>query len=403
MTSFAPTGAGRLFLFSTAARLPLATLGIGLLAHAASVTGSFAAAGLVAGAYAVALGIGGPYAARLVDRRGQTLVLVATSVVAAVLLGGEALVPAGTPVAVLVALAAGLGLATPPVGSCMRAVLPSVVADPAAVRSAFAVEAAVAEITWVAGPPFTLGLAALLSPGAALALSGLVMLVATLAFAGLPASRRWVPAQVREARGALAAAGLRTLVAVLLAVGVLFGALEVAVTATVGTPHDTTAAAPFLALWGLGSLAGGVVLARRGGDAATPRALVAMLGVLAAGHLALMATTGSDVRFSAALLVAGSAIAPTLAITFALVDDLAPAGTVTEAFAWLATAESVGSALGSALSGSLVDHAGPAAAIAFAGLAGVLAMATAIARRPTLTRRPVHRAAAAAACATEGA
>ena len=46
--------------------------------------------------------------------------------------------------------------------------------------------------------------------------------------------------------------------------GVLFGALEVAVTATVGTPEQATAAAPFLALWGLGSLAGGILLARKG-------------------------------------------------------------------------------------------------------------------------------------------
>jgi predicted MFS family arabinose efflux permease len=402
MTSFASTGgARRLFLFSTAARLPLATLGIGLLVHAARVTGSFAAAGLVAGAHAVALGVGGPLAARLVDRRGQTLVLVATSVAAAGLLGAEALVPAGAPVAVLLALAAGLGLATPPVGSCMRAVLPSVIADPAAVRSAFAVEAAVAEITWVAGPPFTLGLAAILSPGAALALSGLVVLVATLAFAALPASRGWVPAGVREARGALAAPGMRTLVAVLLAVGVLFGALEVAVTATVGTPDDATTAAPFLALWGLGSLVGGIALARRGGDAATPAGLVAMLGLLGAGHLALVFATGSDVRLGAALLVAGVAIAPTLAITFALVDDLAPAGTVTEAFAWLATAESVGSALGSALSGSLVEHAGPVAALAFAGAAGALAMATALVRRPTLTAPLLSRGARAGAPAAQ--
>jgi predicted MFS family arabinose efflux permease len=214
------------------------------------------------------------------------------------------------------------------------------------------------------------------------------MVVATLAFAALPASRQWVPVRAREARGALAAPGLRTLVAVLLAVGVLFGAVEVAVTATVGTPDDATAAAPFLALWGLGSLVGGVVLARRGGKGVTPGALVAMLGVLGAGHLALMAATGSDVRFGAALLVAGSAIAPTLAIAFALVDDLAPAGTMTEAFAWLATAESVGSALGSSLAGSLVDQAGPVSALAFAGLAGGLAMATALARRPTLTAAP---------------
>src|SRR5262245_54661940 len=127
MASFtASASVRRLFISSTLARLPLATLGIGLLAHAASITGSFAAAGVVAGAYAVALGVGGPLAARLVDRRGQTAVLCATSVVAAVLLVTDAALPAGAPTALLIVLAAAAGLATPPVGSCMRAVLPSV-------------------------------------------------------------------------------------------------------------------------------------------------------------------------------------------------------------------------------------------------------------------------------------
>ena len=51
-------------------------LSIGLLVHAQHLTGSFAAAGLVAGAYAVALGVGGPLLGRLVDRRGQTPVLL---------------------------------------------------------------------------------------------------------------------------------------------------------------------------------------------------------------------------------------------------------------------------------------------------------------------------------------
>src|SRR3954471_21124547 len=151
------------FLTSTVARLPLACLGIGLLAHAAALTGSFASAGLVAGAYAVATGIGGPLAGRLVDRRGQTLVLAATSAATAALLLMDALLPAGTPLAGLLALAAAIGLATPPVGSCVRAALPTVIDDPADVRSAFAVEAAVAEVTWVAGPPFTLGVGAVFS------------------------------------------------------------------------------------------------------------------------------------------------------------------------------------------------------------------------------------------------
>jgi predicted MFS family arabinose efflux permease len=285
----------------------------------------------------------------------------------------------------------------------MRAALPSVVADPAAVRSAFAVEAAVAEITWVAGPPFTLGLAALWSPAGALAVSAVVLLVATLAFAAEPASRAFRPAPTIGRGGALTSSGLRTLVAVLLAVGVLFGALEVAVAAAVGTPHDATAAGPFLALWGVGSLAGGILLARRGGRGSSPSGLVAMLSVLAAGHLLLVLATGSQLRFGLMLIVAGAAIAPTLAITFGMVDDLAPAGTVTEAFAWLATAEAVGSAIGSALAGGLATHAGPVPALTLAGVAGAVAMAIALLRRPTLETQPAVAAALPAACPAPGA
>ena len=48
-----------------------------LLVHVRHLTGSFATAGIVAGAFAVSLGVGGPLLGRLVDRRGQTAVLVA--------------------------------------------------------------------------------------------------------------------------------------------------------------------------------------------------------------------------------------------------------------------------------------------------------------------------------------
>src|SRR3954451_2137619 len=111
MTSSSPlSGARRLFVTSTAARLPLACLGIGLLAHAAALTGTFAAAGLVTGAYAIATGVGGPLAGRLVDRRGQTLVLCGSAAITAVLLTAAAFLPAGAPLAALLGLAVGIGL-----------------------------------------------------------------------------------------------------------------------------------------------------------------------------------------------------------------------------------------------------------------------------------------------------
>ena len=67
---------------SVVARLPMAMLSIGLLVHTEHLTGSFAAAGIVAGAFALSLGVGGPLLGRLVDRRGQTTVLLAGALVA---------------------------------------------------------------------------------------------------------------------------------------------------------------------------------------------------------------------------------------------------------------------------------------------------------------------------------
>ena len=379
-------GARRLLVISIVARLPLVMLSIGLLVHAEHLTGSFAAAGAVTGVYAVALAIGGPLLGRLVDRRGQRLVLLASAGAAALLLVAVAALPAGAPLAVLLVLAGGIGLATPPVGACLRTLLPELLPDAGAARAAYALDASASELTWIAGPPLALGLGALWSTGAALALGGLGMLVATAAFAWQPASRAWRPAgdAPRPRGGSLGSPAMRTLVLVLIAVGVLFGAVEVAVTA-VAKLHggSTAAAAPLLALWGAGSLAGGTLAARFGAPAGAP-GLALLLAVLAAGHLALVAVAGDPSALAAVLFVAGAAIAPTYAAVYAMVDDAAPAGTVTEAFAWLATAIGIGAAAGAATAGALADTAGPSAAFVLAGAAGAIALLATLLRSRTL-------------------
>ena len=139
MNAIASTpGARRLFVLSLVARLPEAMLSIGLLVHTQHLTGSYTDAGIVAGVYAVALGVGGPVLGRLVDRRGQARLLLVTAVVEAVLLAAVALVPAGAAPGAVIALAAGIGLASPPVGACLRSLLPGLLHDTEAVRAAFA-------------------------------------------------------------------------------------------------------------------------------------------------------------------------------------------------------------------------------------------------------------------------
>ncbi|HKE81160.1 MAG TPA: MFS transporter [Solirubrobacteraceae bacterium] len=373
----------RLFAVSIVARVPEAMFSIALLVHARHLTGSFAAAGVVSGAYAVGLGVSGPVLGRLVDRRGQAAILIAAAAASTVLLVSIALLPVGAPVAVIVLLAGAIGLASPPVGACVRALYPGLAADSAALRATYAADASASELTWIAGPPAALALGALWSTAAALIAGGVVLLVATVAFAVQPASRAWRPdpAATSTRGGSLRAPAMRTLVVVFVAVGALFGAAEVAVTGAADALGSTTAAAPLLGLWGAGSLVGGVLSARFGRG--TP-SLTLVLGALAAGHLALAAAAGSLVALAVVLFLAGAAIAPTYATVYALVDEAAPAGAVTEAFAWLVTAVAVGGAVGSAVAGGVVDGAGPAAAFVVAGGCGVVAVVTALLRARTL-------------------
>jgi MFS family permease len=166
---------------------------------------------------------------------------------------------------------------------------------------------------------------------------------------------------------------------------VLLGADEVAVTAAARTLGGAAVAAPLFALWGAGSFIGGMLVTRLGGGPRGVAGFALLLGVLTAGHAALIPADGSILALGAVLLFAGAAIAPSEATAYAMVGRALPAATGTEAFAWLATAMAVGSAVGAAGAGIVADRAGPAAAFALAGGGGALAVLAAVLRARTIT------------------
>jgi MFS family permease len=142
---------------------------------------------------------------RLVDRVGQTRVLVGCAVASALSFG--ALAAAGgfaSPVA-LAGLAALAGASIPPVGACMRALWSGLLGQGGQLQAAFAVESTVQELIFVIGPPLVAVLAAVLSP--ALWLYALHLLVlrpqarrlAENLHRGRP--QRFLPAQARFCPG----------------------------------------------------------------------------------------------------------------------------------------------------------------------------------------------------------
>jgi predicted MFS family arabinose efflux permease len=85
-------------------------------------------------------------------------------------------------------------------------------------------------------------------------------------------------------------------------------------------------------------------------------------------------------------------IAPTCATAYAMVDHAAPHGTVTEAFAWMATAVAIGTSLGAAIAGTVADAAGPAAAFLLAGAPAAAVAVLAALRVQTLPPSSTPRA-----------
>jgi MFS family permease len=361
-------------------RLPNGMGALAIVLFARAHGGGYTLAGVLSAMYGLAMAAGQPVLGRAMDRFGQTRILASGAVAAAA--GFAALAVSGLrplPVAMGGVLLAGF--ATPPLEAGLRALWPSVLAGPAEVQAAYALDAAAQELLFTCGPLLVIAAAAV-SEGVALLLTGLLGVAGTLVVTSSRPSRAW-----RGERGGghwagpLRSPGIRMLIAALTFVGVALGVVSVAVVTYADARHVSYASGLLLALMAAGALAGGIVYGRRPRQGPAYRRLVLLMTGLAAGYLPLMWAPPFPLMPVLAMF-AGVFLAPVLACTFTLVDGLAPRGTVTEAFAWLVTAFGVGSAVGAALAGLAGDAAGVHGAFAVAGAGGVLALLTLLAGGP---------------------
>ena len=352
----------RLFVSSMVARTPAAAIGLVYVLRTKELTGSYAAAGAASGVSALAGAVFAPVLGRAVDRRGQPGVLVPAGIVCGLGMVAFGLLQPGVSLGLILLCTLVSGAAMPPLGPCLRILWPDLLGDPARVHAAFALESAMLEITYIAGPVLIAGAIGAWSLSASALTCAALMVGGTLIFAATPPSRAWRPSGIQPPRGgALRAPGVRTLIVVFALIGATFGAVEVAVPAAAAAAGSPDAAGILLGLWGLGSFGGGMLAARAGAPAHRVRRLCLLLGALAVLH-ALLALPVGLYALAALLLVAGTTIAPSLGLAFGLVDSVAPAGAVTEAFTWLTTGIATGLAAGSGLGGALAQNSGADAA-----------------------------------------
>jgi MFS family permease len=307
------------------------------------------------------------------DRYGQPPVLVPAACAAAAGFVLLALVGAH-PLPVAVAAVVLAGFATPPLEAGLRALWPDVLDGQEQVDAAYALDAAAQEILFTVGPLLVVAAAAL-NTEAALVLTGALGIAGTLVVALSGPSRRWRSApRAADWAGPLRSPGLRVLLLSLGFAGIALGVYAVAVVAYAEEQGSDIASGLLLACMAGGALAGGIGYGARPWPGEPHRRLRWLLAALAAGYVPLVLAPSLPVM-SVLAFVSGVSLAPVLACSFALVDRLAPAGTVTEAFAWVVAAIGAGGSLGSFVAGVGQDAAGVPGAFAGAGVGGALALA----------------------------
>ena len=377
------------------ARFPIGINALAVVLYLRETTGSFAIAGVVAGSLAAGSGVGAPVQGRLVDRFGQRRVLVPLGVAHAAALG--ALVAGnelGAPTALLVLFGFAAGFAIPPTSSVLRSMWPSLLRErPELVQAAYALDSVLIELIFILGPLLTAVITAALSPQAALIVSAVSVIAGTLAFTALPPSRASRPdpqAGTSGRLGALSSPGVRSLVYTSLPAGIGIGICEVTLPAFSDELGAAELAGVLLAVWSLGSAAGGLAYGALERRPPLDRVHLIVAGLLPLSILP-MAAAPSVAVMALIVIPAGMFIAPLLATRNELIGWVAPEGARTEAYTWPVTAFVGGIAVGAALAGVIVEGPGwRAAFLVAAGFAAVGAI-VAVARRHTLAPSVIAR------------
>ncbi len=371
-------------------RLPFAINALAVLLFVRDVSGAFAGAGVVSGALALGSAVGAPLQGRLVDRRGEGMLMTLACVHAASLLAIWSLGEAGAGVAVLAALALVAGVAFPPTGSVLRSRWPELLGDRQdLIRSAYAFDSVMIETAFVAGPLLTALGVALLGPEAMLGLSAGLMLAGTALFvAALPASDE--PPRdpgTRGLWGALSSPGIRTVALASFPVGFCFGTIEVGLPAFSETHGSDELAGVLLAIWSAGSLLGGLLYGARPPRSPLLEVHTRLAVLLPLACLPLLAS-GSPISMALLVALAGAPVAPLIASRNELVSAIAPRGAQTEAFTWPLTALVAGLSVGVATAGLLVDASGWETAMLVGALTAGIGALLVVSRRETLVVAP---------------
>ncbi|NJC55036.1 MFS transporter [Brevibacterium marinum] len=349
-------GALKFSLAGLVARMPIAVLSLGIVLFIQGVSGSYGMAGIVAAVFMVVQALAGPGIARMVDRLGQSRVMVPIVIVHLVALTLLIVSVYQDWWVGLLLVFAGVGGATVgSVGSLVRSRWSNTVDSPNQLQTAFSWESVADELLFVSGPVVATVLATAVWAPAGIILSMISTAVGSTLLYIQKATEPPPIERSGEAKGHVVSnPGIFAIIIVNVFLGVNFGAIDVIAVAFSEELGVKSLAGLLLSALAFGSLLCGALYGAKTWTTPSHHRFGIAVSLLAV-TVSLMLLAQDMWSFGVLLFFVGSTIAPSLIGANSVVEQLAPPRRLTEAFAWLGTSLAFGVAFGSAIAGNIID------------------------------------------------
>jgi MFS family permease len=366
------------------ARMPMAMAPIGIVAMLSQTHGEYWLAGAVSATYALTNALAAPQISRLIDRLGQSRVVLPTTIISVIAF--VALLAASHwhwPVWTLF-LSALIAAAMPSIPALVRARWTGIFRDRPELTTAFAFESAADELVYISGASLSVGLSVALFPEAGMLASTLFLALGTAAFILQRSTEPKVSVVAHGAGGsAIRQPAVQIITFALIFIGAIFATAEVssvAITKELGQPG---AASLVIGVYALGSFVVGLVVGALAMKMPLERQLAIAIGIIALTAVPLLfANTVPLLAF--AVFVSGIAISPTFITAFGLIERRVPEAMLTEGVTWVMTGIGIGMALGAFASGWVVDNFGAQNGFWVSVVAGTIALVTVLLGQKTL-------------------
>ena len=369
---FRAPGAAGFFVAGFIARMAGSMTSIGIIIMLSQLRGSYALAGAVTATFVLTRAVVAPQISRLVDRHGQGKAMPVAAMICILGIVGLIVVALNeAPSWLLFVCAVPVGFG-PSISSMTRARWTAIYRGMPELRAAYSLESVFDEVSYIAGPPVAIALSVAGFPQAPLMVASAVL---ALGVFGLAAQKSTEPppriATVDQDGGsAILNGGVAALGLLLVTMGMIGGTISIGSVAFAESEGQPGMASMVLTAYAVSSLIAGLGFGALRLGVPLPRLL--LLGFLAtAASTVPFVLVGNVTALAVAVFVSGLFWAPTMIVATALVERLVPEARLTEGLTWLMSGLSIGSAIGSALTGQVVDAHGAQNAFGAAIAAGI--------------------------------